>query len=43
MIFGSVIGAFIGSLLLEYVNSQYITLLLGFILLISAWKVFKAK
>ncbi|RBQ32685.1 permease [Arcobacter sp. FW59] len=43
MIFGSIIGAFIGSLLLEYVNSQYITLLLGFILLISAWKVFKAK
>lgn len=43
MIFGSIIGAFIGSLLLEYVNSQYIALILGFILLISAWKVFKAK
>ncbi len=43
MIFGSILGSFIGSLLLEYVNSQYITLLLGFILLISAWKVFKAK
>ena len=43
MIVGSFIGAFIGSLLLEYTNSQYLTLLLGFILLISAWKVFKTK
>ncbi|WP_418179419.1 TSUP family transporter [Aliarcobacter lanthieri] len=43
MIFGSIIGAFIGSLLLEYVNSQYIALILGFILLVSAWKVFKAE
>ena len=38
-----IVGAFIGSLLLEYTNSQYLTLLLGFILLISAWKVFKTK
>jgi len=43
MIIGSFVGAFIGSILLSYVNSQYLTLLLGCILLISAWKVFKAK
>lgn len=43
MIFGSFIGAFLGSLLLKYTNSQYLTFLLGFILLISAWKVFKSK
>jgi len=43
MIIGSFVGTFIGSILLSYVNSQYLTLLLGCILLISAWKVFKAK
>ena len=43
MVIGSFVGAFIGSLLLSYVNSQYLTLLLGCILLISAWKVFKSK
>lgn len=41
MIVGSFIGVFIGSLLLNYINSQYISILLGVILLISAWKVFK--
>ena len=41
MIIGSFIGAFIGSLLLNYINSQYISIILGVILLISAWKVFK--
>jgi len=43
MIIGSFVGAFIGSILLSYVNSQYLTLLLGCILLISAWKVFKSR
>lgn len=43
MIFGSFVGAFIGSLMLEFVNSEYITLMLGVILLISAWKVFREK
>jgi uncharacterized membrane protein YfcA len=43
MVVGSFVGAFVGSLLLSYVNSQYLTLLLGCILLISAWKVFKSK
>ncbi|MDD2697601.1 MAG: sulfite exporter TauE/SafE family protein [Arcobacteraceae bacterium] len=43
MIFGSLIGAFLGSLLLQYVNSQYIALILGCILFISAWKVFKVQ
>lgn len=41
MIFGSFIGAFIGSMLLNFINSEYISILLGVILLISSWKVFK--
>lgn len=41
MIFGSFVGAFIGSILLNYVNSEYISIILGIILLISAWKIFK--
>lgn len=41
MIFGSFIGSGIGAALLGFVNSQIITIILGFILLISAVKVFK--
>lgn len=41
MIIGSFIGSFIGAMLLDYVNSEYIAMILGIILLISAWKVFK--
>ncbi len=43
MILGSFVGAFMGSLVLGVVNSEYITLMLGLILLISAWKVFRQK
>lgn len=43
MIFGSIIGSFVGSLLLAFVNSEYIAIMLGIILLISAFKVFKGK
>lgn len=43
MVFGSFTGALFGSMLLEYVNSSYISITLGTILLISAWKVFKHK
>jgi len=43
MIGGSFVGACIGSMLLKYVNSSYIAFILGVILLISAWKVFKYK
>lgn len=41
MIFGSLIGVIIGAILLEYINSEYISIILGIILLISAWKIFK--
>lgn len=43
MVSGSFIGAAIGSMLLRYVNSPYISVILGVILLISAWKVFRHK
>ena len=41
MIVGSFVGAFIGSMLLNFINSEYISILLGVILLISSWKVFR--
>jgi uncharacterized membrane protein YfcA len=41
MIVGSLVGAAVGSMLLSFVNSEYISIILGVILLISAWKVFK--
>lgn len=43
MVAGSFLGAALGSMLLKYVNSSYITFILGAILLISAWKVFRHK
>ena len=43
MIIGSIVGSFIGSLLLQYVNSAYLAMILGFILLTSAFKVFNGK
>ncbi len=43
MIVGSIFGSLVGSLLLNYVNSEYIAIMLGVILLISALKVFKGK
>ena len=41
MILGSIVGVYVGSQLLNFINSQYISIILGIILLISAWKVFK--
>lgn len=41
MIIGSFVGSAIGATLLGFVNSEMITIILGFILLISAVKVFK--
>ncbi len=41
MIIGSFVGSAIGAALLGFVNSEMITIILGFILLISAVKVFK--
>lgn len=43
MIFGSFVGAGLGSMFLKYINSSYISIILGIILLISAWKVFRHK
>jgi uncharacterized membrane protein YfcA len=43
MIIGSIVGSFIGSLLLQYVNSAYLAMILGIILLTSAFKVFNGK
>jgi uncharacterized membrane protein YfcA len=41
MALGSIIGAFIGVLLFGIVEALYIEILLGFILLVSAYKLFK--
>jgi len=41
MTIGSIIGAFLGALLLGVIDAMYIEVLLGFILLLSAYKLFK--
>lgn len=41
MIIGSFVGSGIGAVMLGFVNSEIITIILGFVLLISAIKVFK--
>ncbi len=43
MDFGSILGAFIGSNLLNYVSSSLLYLILGTILLLSAFKLAKHK
>lgn len=43
MAFGSILGAFIGSNLLRYVSSSYLYLILGVILLLSAFKLANHK
>lgn len=43
MIIGSFLGAGLGAMALNFVNSELMTILLGIILLISAFKVFRSK
>ena len=43
MAIGSIIGAFVGAMLFGVVDAAYIEVLLGFILLISAYKLFKKR